>query len=64
MTKKDYELIATAVWRAGFITDKNKVREQAKKDRARLIAINLATDLKRDNERFDEDRFMSACGLI
>jgi len=63
MTKKDYKLIATAIWRAGYLEDKNKIRQQAKMDARRLIAINIATDLKQDNPRFNRDKFMEACGL-
>jgi len=63
MTKKDYVLIATAIWRAGFIKDKNKTRQQAKSDALRLAAINLAADLKQDNPRFDRSVFMEKCGF-
>ena len=62
MTKKDYELIATAIWRAGAITDKNKVRQEAKEAQRRLITINIAVDLRQDNPRFDSAIFSKACG--
>jgi len=63
MTKKDYELIATSIWRAGFIEDKNKIRQKAKEDIRRLIAINIATDLKHDNPDFNREKFMAECYL-
>jgi len=62
MTKQDYELIATAIWRAGFIKDKNKIRQEAKEDLKRLIVINLAVELKKDNPSFDNLKFSIACG--
>ena len=63
MTRKDYKLIAAALWRAGYLEDKNKIRQKAREDMRRLIAINLATDLKEENPRFDRSRFMEAAGL-
>ena len=64
MTKKDYDLIATSIWRAGYITDKNAFRQKAKEDIRRLIAINLASSLQNDNPKFNKDKFMQACGLL
>jgi len=63
MSKKDYNLIATAIWRAGVIGDKNQVRQQAKTDARRLIVNNLIADLKKENPRFDSKKFLKACGL-
>lgn len=63
MTKKDYIIIARSIWRSGYIKDKNKVRQEAKESMRRLIAIDLATEMKQDNIRFDRARFMEACGL-
>lgn len=62
MTKKDYELIAGAIFRSGYVTDKNKVRQQAKMDRSRQIVTDLAASLKHDNPNFDEAKFQAACG--
>ena len=64
MSKKDYNLIATAIWRAGVIGDKNQVRQQAKTDARRLIVNNLIADLKKENPRFDSEEFMKACGFV
>ena len=63
MTKKDYNIITKAIWRAGYIKDKNQVRQQAKTDARRLIAINLATDMKQNNPNFNRNKFIEACGI-
>ena len=63
MTKKDYIIIAKSVWRSGFIKDKDKNRQKAKEDTRRLIAIDLSSELKDDNPRFDREKFLTACGL-
>jgi hypothetical protein len=62
MTKKDYELIAREIWRAGYVADKNKVRQEAREAMRRLITINIARELKADNPRFDSLIFSKACG--
>ena len=64
MTKKDYELIAGAIWRSGFIKDKNKIRQEAKERVRHLIAIDLSSSLANDNPRFNREKFMSACGFL
>jgi hypothetical protein len=61
MTKKDYIIIARSIWRSGFIQDKNQVRQKAKEDMRRLIAIDLASEMAQDNPRFDRVKFMEAC---
>ena len=63
MTKHDHLLIATAIWRAGYLTDKNKIRQQIATDTRRLIALNLATDLKQDNPRFNTNEFLKECRI-
>ena len=63
MTTKDYKIIATAIWRAGYVPDKNKVKQEAKEAQRRLITINLAVDLRQDNPRFDSLKFSKACGF-
>ena len=63
MTKKDYIIIASAIWRSGMIKDKNKVRQQAREDMRRLIAHDLCGELKGDNPRFDADKFLEACNV-
>lgn len=63
MTKKDYELIAQSVWRSGYIKDSNKIKQQAKSDMQRLIAIDLASSLADQNKKFDRSKFLTACGV-
>jgi hypothetical protein len=63
MTKKDYVLIAESIWRSGYIKDKNKVRQEAKEDIRRLIAIDLASNLQQENPKFDRKKFMDACNI-
>ncbi len=63
MTKKDYKIIAEAIWRSGFIQDKNSIRQQAKEDMRRLITYDLASSLANENPRFDKTKFYKACGI-
>jgi hypothetical protein len=63
MSKKDFKLIAESIWRSGVIKDKNKVRQSAKDEMRRLIAHDLIGSLKNDNPLFDENKFLTACGL-
>lgn len=46
------EAISTAIWRAGFVKDGNKVRQQAKESALRLAAINIAVELGIDVDDF------------
>lgn len=62
MTKKDYELIAGAIWRSGTIPDKNKMRQLAREKMRRLITIDLAASLSHDNPKFNQAKFFQACG--
>ena len=63
MSKKDYKIIAEAIWRSGYIKDSNKIRQEAKESMRRLIVNDLIGSLKQDNPRFDRDKFTEACGL-
>lgn len=63
MTKKDFDLIAISIWRSGAIADKNKVRQEAREKMRHLIAVDLASSLKNENQNFDEKHFLNACGL-
>jgi len=60
MTTKDYKIIAEAIWRAGFIEDKNKIKQKAKEDMRRLIMNNLIGSFKEENPRFNEKKFIKA----
>ena len=52
MTKKDYELVAAAIFNAELLDSQEAARE--------LIAERLADVFKTDNERFDRERFLAA----
>lgn len=62
METKDYKLIAMAVWRSGFVEDKNQVRQQAREKMRRLIVHDLAGSLVRYPD-FDQEKFLEACGV-
>ncbi len=63
MKKKDYELIAESIWRSGYIKDKNKIRQEAREKMRRLIAVDLASNLKNKNIHFNELKFYKECGI-
>lgn len=63
MTKQDYQLIATSIWRSGYVKDPNKVRQAARQKIRQLIATDLATSLTKTNSLFDREKFMQACGF-
>lgn len=54
MTKKDYELMA-AVMKSHSV-----LHQKATK----AIMTSLLEHLKKDNPKFDEERFIEACGYI
>ena len=62
MNKKDYEIIAAAIWRSGFIEDKNRIKQNAKEEMRRLIALDIVGSFKED-KNFDEVAFLKNCGL-
>ena len=55
--------IATAIWRSGYIKDRNKVRQRSKVEMQRLIVSNIASELKEENPNFDTEKFEIDCGL-
>lgn len=66
MSRKHYVLIAEAVKNELRLIDalqSHKHQGIDAKFGARSMAISLACALKRDNERFDIDRFYEACGV-
>ena len=65
MTKKDYQIIAAAIYRTRMIQDldKNAVRKQAKRDAIHLLVTDLTASLAHDNDMFDKDKFLTACGV-
>lgn len=61
MTKKDYKLIAGAINYAIYTdTDKRKNNSEVN-FRTDWIINQISYELKRDNPRFDEKKFYSAC---
>jgi hypothetical protein len=64
MTRKDYILIADAI-RETLATDPEFGLVWPDRERAAvgLVAHRIAHQLRRDNPRFDMDRFIDACGL-
>lgn len=61
MTRKDYELLAQAVRDALYDPS---VQPSTECQRAvRLVACHIADDLADDNDRFDRERFLKACGV-
>lgn len=67
MTKKDYELIAGSVRRSVRVTEwlsKNQVKREAKLEVLRLVANDLSGSLRADNPKFDQEKFLKACGVI
>ncbi len=55
MTKKDYQLIATAIQ-----ASRNK-RSPIGESAIDVVVVKLANALKTDNVRFDFNRFIQAC---
>lgn len=61
MGKKDYEMIAGAIFRSGYIVDKNKIRQNAREKMRNLIITDLTATLKANYPSFNENRFIGAC---
>jgi hypothetical protein len=62
MTRKDYETIATIIDRHVDITSRSAldiITVEVLFDLAR----NLADSFEKDNEAFDRERFLAACGV-
>jgi len=62
MTQKDLQKISTAIWRSGFIGDKNKIRQEAKEDMRRLIVSNVIAELA--VAKINAEEFRTACGIL
>ena len=64
MTKKDYELVAYTLF--GEVFADNETLCEAWEDAEELyqgIVSGLAMALKKNNQLFDYDKFVKACGL-
>lgn len=62
MTRKDYEIIASAVKNAGDRLDYYGWRGYETTNALKEVAWHLSLKLKQDNERFNPDKFFEACG--
>ena len=63
MTKKDYEMIATAISVNYEIAIKHKHERPTPDFAIELVANTLAGIFKEDNARFDKEKFLKACGM-
>lgn len=62
MTKKDYELLAKAIY--GSLIQSGKLEAQDHYiEQFKITTWHVADALERNNPRFDRDRFISACGV-
>ena len=61
MTRKDYEVIAKAIY--GSLIQSGKLSWQDHYfDQFRMTARHVANALERDNPRFEREKFLMACG--
>lgn len=61
MTRKDYRLIAGVFFYRNDMA--NRIQNTvARRNHYYELASSLATELQRDNPRFDRDKFLTACG--
>jgi hypothetical protein len=63
MTKKDFELIAAALWRSKPLAILNPKADAVRQSVYEMCARNLADALATTNPRFDRARFLQACGV-
>jgi hypothetical protein len=66
MTKKDYEAIAEVIndsWLSHTGEEYRDMRTDAHNNAIEDLVMDLLPIFKADNERFNEGRFMEACGL-
>ena len=62
MTRKDYNLLAKSLKEnKPTITHENYAQ---KMEMFYQLVHNLAIDLKNENEKFNYDKFMTACGIV
>jgi hypothetical protein len=62
MTKKDYEVIAKAIYWSLIQSSKLEWQDHYI-DQFRMTARHVANALERENPRFNRDLFMQACGV-
>ena len=59
MTRKDYVLIASTIQHQFSYYEDSTPEVKALKE----LALRMAYDLSKDNDRFDRNRFLVACGV-
>jgi len=64
MTRKDYELIAKAIYGSLLIQSKSLDWQDLYAEQHRITARHIANALERSNPRFNRDKFMEACGVL
>jgi len=63
MSKKDYELIAKAIY--GSLIQSGSLEWQERfTEQHRITARHIANALERTNPRYDRERFLTACGVL
>lgn len=63
MTRKDYELIAKAIY-GSLIQSKSLDWQDLYAEQHHITARHIANALERTNPRFDRERFLTACGVL
>jgi len=54
MTRKHFQMIADTI---------NGSRDGGNEDTLRVLALTLCVEFKRENSRFNTERFLKACGV-
>tara|TARA_R110000868_G_scaffold357819_1_gene619352 strand:- start:419 stop:655 length:237 start_codon:yes stop_codon:yes gene_type:complete len=65
MTRKDYELIAEAIRKSLLVFEDREIKKQ-RDDSAIATAViirHLQEEFKRDNPRFNAEKFWEACAI-
>ena len=63
LTRKDYTKLADVLDR-GFASIKSEGTEQKKYyEESKIVVFKLCVMLRKNNERFNTDKFLVACGL-
>lgn len=61
MGNNNYKFISSAIWRSGYIKDKNRLRQEAREQITRLIVFNLVSELQLIDKDFDAETFKNDC---
>jgi rRNA maturation endonuclease Nob1 len=64
VSKMHFEMVARVLReRREFLTDDLNIAESAQRAELNLVALAFASEFKRENPRFDRERFLKACGF-